>query len=319
MFKRKLGYTDLELTVTGIGTWAIGGSDWRYGWGPQDDELSIRAIRRGLDLGINWIDTAPAYGNGHSEQIVGRAIKGLSPRPLIATKCGLAGDGKGGVRGYLKKNGILSEIEFSLKNLDIERIDILQIHWPIPDGDIEEAWRAIQIAIRQGKVRYAGVSNFNTAQLDRINKIAPAASLQPPYSMLKRDIEIDILPYCSAKNIGVIVYSPMQKGLLSGKMTANRVNSFPDNDHRKTDPLFIPPLLNKNLCLASSLADFAAKRGKTAGQAAIAWVLRKPEVTSAIAGIRNESQAEEIAKAGSWSLSEEELLEIDGIIKDNTF
>jgi aryl-alcohol dehydrogenase-like predicted oxidoreductase len=314
MKTKKLGWTDLELTRIGIGTWAIGGDSWRYGWGHQDDLLSIKAIRAGLSLGINWIDTAAAYGNGHSEQIVGLAIKGISPKPVIATKCGLVSDGKGGVKGFLKKESILKEIESSLKNLGVECIDLLQIHWPNPDGDIEEAWRAMKTAKKQGKIRYAAVSNFSVNQMERVGKIAPVASLQPPYSMIKRDIEKNLLPYCLSKNIGIIVYSPMQKGLLSGKMTLERVKSFPDNDHRKADPMFQSPAVETNLELASSLEAFASKAGKTAGQAAIAWTLRRPEITAAIAGIRNKEQIQKIVQAASWELSDGEIKEIEKMI-----
>jgi aryl-alcohol dehydrogenase-like predicted oxidoreductase len=314
MNKRKLGSTDLELTCIGIGTWAIGGGDWKYGWGEQDDRSSINAIRKGLELGINWIDTAPAYGLGHSERIVGQAIAGVSPKPVIATKCGLVSDNQGGIRGFLKRASILKEIENSLKNLNIDRLDLLQIHWPNPDGDIEEAWRAINDAKRQGKVRYAGVSNFNSNQILRASAIAPVASLQPPYSMINRGIEKNLLPFCAEQNIGVVVYSPMQKGLLSGSMSRKRISSLPKNDHRCSDPDFKDPNLAANLQLAESLTTFAAKSGKTAAQCSIAWILRRPEVTAAIVGIRNQQQIQQVADASSWNLSNDEVAEIHILI-----
>ena len=303
------------MTCVGIGTWAIGG-EWRYGWGPQDERDSIAAIRRGLELGLNWIDTAPAYGLGKSEQIVGKAIKGVSPRPIIATKCGLVPDGSpGGVTHRLKRESVMRELEASLKNLGIDTIDVYQIHWPQPDRDIEEAWRAMDDARRQGKIRYAAVSNFNVRQIQRVDAIAPVASVQLPYSMLRRDVETGLLPYCGANNIGVIVYSPMQKGLLTGKITRERVKNFLATDHRRFDPQFNEPALIANLEFAAWLSAFAAERGRTPAQCAIAWTLRRPEVTAAIVGTRSPEQIEETARAGEWTLSGEDLAMIDAMLE----
>ncbi|MCD6257929.1 aldo/keto reductase [Candidatus Aerophobetes bacterium] len=315
METKKLGYTDLNLTRIGLGTWAIGGGNWKYGWGPQDDKESIAAIHRALELGINWIDTAAIYGLGHSEEIVGEAIKGLTHKPIIATKCGRVWDKDGNIYGYLKKDGIRSEVEASLKRLKIDVIDLYQIHWPDPDEDIEEGWGTIADLIREGKIRYAGVCNFSVEQLKRIQPIHPVASLQPPYSILVRDVENELLEYCSKNNIGVIVYSPMQKGLLTGKFTRERVENLPLNDHRRNDPLFQEPKLSVNLELVEKLRSIAQKRGKTVAQLAIAWVLRRPEVTAAIVGARHPHQIEETAVAGDWVLPKEDIAAIDKLLK----
>ncbi len=293
MRKRKLGWTDLELTVIGFGSWALGGGGWESGWGPQDDEESIAAIHRALDLGINWIDTAAVYGLGHSEEIIAKALRGMSEKPIIATKCGLVWNEKGEVFGCLKRDSIRKEVEDSLRRLEVEVIDLYQIHWPDPDPDIEEAWSTMADLVKEGKIRYAGVSNFNVEQMKRIEKIHPIASLQPPYSMIMRDIEKEILPYCAEKNMGVIVYSPMQKGLLTGKFTPERVKNLPPDDHRRSDPQFNEPLLSINLELVEKLKPIAEKHGRTLAQLAIAWVLRRPEVTAAIVGTRRPSQIEE--------------------------
>ena len=314
MKTRKLGRTDLNLSTIGLGTWAIGGSGWKFSWGPQDDRESISAIRRALELGINWIDTAAVYGLGHSEEIVGKAIRGLRDKPIIATKCGRLGDRKGNLFGRLKKESIRSEVEASLKRLKIEVIDLYQIHWPEPDEDIEEAWTTLGDLIKEGKIRYAGVSNFNIKQLKRVQPIHPVASLQPPYSMLERGIEEKILQYCSANNIGVIVYSPMQKGLLTGKFTRERVQNLPEDDHRRIDPRFQDPELSANLKLVEDLSSIAEKSGRTVAQLAIAWVLRRPEVTVAIVGARRPSQIEETVVAGDWVLSKEHITAIEALL-----
>ena len=315
MRARKLGWTDIELTAVGLGTWAMGGSGWQFSWGPQDDEESIATIRYSLEIGINWIDTAAVYGLGHSEEIVGRAIEGLRDRPIIATKCGRAWDEKGDLYGLLKREKIRSEIESSLKKLKLDVIDLYQIHWPNPEEDIEEAWGTVADLVKEGKVRYGGVSNFNGAQLKRIQTIHPVASLQPPYSMLRRDIEDELLSYCAENNIGVIVYSPMQKGLLTGKFSKERVQNLPESDHRHRDPLFQEPRLDANLELVEQLRKIAGKSGRTVAQLAIAWVLRRPEVTSAIVGARHPSQIEETAAAGDWILSEEDIAAIDALLE----
>jgi len=314
MQTRKLGWTDLNLSTIGLGTWAIGGGGWKFSWGPQDDKESISAIRRALELGINWIDTAAVYGLGHSEEIVGKAIKGLRDKPIIATKCERVWDRDGNIFGRLKKESIHSEVEASLKRLKIEVIDLYQIHWPEPDEDIEEAWTTLGDLIKKGKIRYAGVSNFNLEQLKRVQPIHPLASLQPPYSMLERGIEKKILEYCSANNIGVIAYSPMQKGLLTGKFTKERAHKLPEDDHRRRDPRFQEPELSANLKLVEDLRSISEKNGKTVAQLAIAWVLRRPEVTSAIVGARRPSQIEETVVAGDWVLSKEDIAAIEALL-----
>lgn len=314
MHIRKLGYTDLNLTTIGLGTWAIGGGGWRFGWGPQDDKDSISTIQRGIELGINWIDTAAIYGFGHAEEIVGKAIKELSEKPIIATKCSRLWDDEGNITGNLKKESIHSEIEASLKRLNLEVIDLYQIHWPIPDEDIEEGWSTLGDLIKEGKIRYAGVSNFSVKQLKRIQTIHPVASIQPPYSMLQRGIEDNLLDYCSSNNIGIIVYSPMQKGLLTGKITKERIENLPEDDHRRMDPLFKEPLLSTNLQLVDKLSSFAKKNGKTVAQLAIAWVLSRPEITAAIVGARRSSQIEETVIAGNWVLSNSDIAAIEAIL-----
>ena len=316
MRKRKLGWTDLELTVIGFGSWALGGGGWESGWGPQDDEESIAAIHRALDLGINWIDTAAVYGLGHSEEIIAKALRGMSEKPIIATKCGLVWNEKGEVFGCLKRDSIRKEVEDSLRRLEVEVIDLYQIHWPDPDPDIEEAWSTMADLVKEGKIRYAGVSNFNVEQMKRIEKIHPIASLQPPYSMIMRDIEKEILPYCAEKNMGVIVYSPMQKGLLTGKFTPERVKNLPPDDHRRSDPQFSEPLLSINLELVEKLKPIAEKHGRTLAQLAIAWVLRRPEVTAAIVGTRRPSQIEETFPAGDWELAAEDIEAIEKLLQE---
>lgn len=317
MKKRRLGYTDLKLSPVGLGTWAMGGGGWAFGWGPQDDEESIATIRYALKQGVNWIDTAPVYGLGHSEEMVGQAIKDLREKVVIATKCGLVWDERAKISGRLKKESIRREVEASLKRLDIEVIDLYQIHWPDPDQEIEEAWSAIADLVKEGKVRYIGVSNFNLEQLERIQPIHPVASLQPPYSMLNRGIEEGLLDYCSIHNIGVIAYSPMECGLLTGKYTKEGIQNLPPDDWRRTEnPHFREPELSANLKLIEGLHPIAEKNGKTLSQLAVAWVLRRPEVTAAIVGARRPSQIEETAVAGEWTLSKEDLAAIEVLLEE---
>ena len=313
MQTRKLGFSDLHLTIVGLGTWAIGG-EWAYGWGPQDDAESIGAIRRALDLGINWLDTAPAYGLGHSEEVVGRAIAGRRDEVIIATKCSLVWDENRKVGGRLKAESVRREAEASLRRLNVEVIDLYQIHWPNPDEDIEEGWGVIADLIKEGKVRYGGVSNFSVAQLRRVQPIHPVASLQPPYSMLRRGVEDELYPYCAANDIGVIAYSPMQAGLLTGKFTRERVESLPNGDWRKRSEEFQEPQLSVNLALVDKLRPIAERNGRTLAQLAIAWVLRRPELTAAIVGARRPSQIEETAQAGDWELSAEDIAEIGALL-----
>jgi aryl-alcohol dehydrogenase-like predicted oxidoreductase len=297
-----------------LGTWAIGG-EWVYGWGPQDDAESITAIHRAFDRGINWLDTAAVYGLGHSEKVVGQAIAGRRDEVLIATKCGLVWDeGSTEPYGLLRAVSVRREVEASLRRLNVEVIDLYQIHWPNPDEEIEEAWSTIADLIQEGKVRYGGVSNFSVEQLERVQAIHPVASLQPPYSMLRRGVEEELLSYCAANDIGVIVYSPMQAGLLTGKFTRERAANLPDGDWRKRNPYFQEPELGANLALVEKLRPIAERNNKTLAQLAIAWVLRHPEITSAIVGARRPSQIEETAQAGDWTVVEEDIADIEVLL-----
>ncbi len=317
METRKLGYTDLQLTRIGLGTWAIGGGGWDYGWGPQDDARSLATIDRALELGINWIDTAAVYGLGHSEEIVGQAVAGRRHDVIIATKCGLVWDeGSTSPYGRLTAQSVRQEAEDSLRRLDIDVIDLYQIHWPDPEEQIEEAWTAIAELIQEGKVRYGGVSNFSVAQLDRIRPIHPVASVQPPYNMLAREIEEDLLAYCAENDIGVITYSPMMSGLLTGKYDRDSIEALADDDWRKESTQFTEPELTANLKLIEGLQPIAQRSGKTVAQLAIAWVLRRPEVTGAIVGARRPDQIEETVRAGEWQLSEEDLAEVESLLKE---
>jgi len=316
MQTRTLGWTEVKLTTVGLGTWAIGGGNWEFAWGPQNDQESIETIHQALDMGINWIDTAAVYGLGHSEEIVGRAIKGMKERPFVATKCGRVWDDQGRITGNLTRESVRREAENSLRRLGVEVIDLFQIHWPDPDHQIEEGWATIADLIKEGKIRYGGVSNFNVEQLKRIQKIHPVASLQPPYSMLRREAEKELFPYCAEQHIGVIVYSPMQKGLLTGKITPERVKNFAPDDHRRNDPMFQEPQLSSNLKLVEKLRSIAEKEGRSVAQLAIAWVLRRPEVTAAIVGARRPDQIKETAPAGDWSLSPQIIETIEGWLKE---
>ncbi len=310
MRKRKLGYTDLELTTVGLGAWAIGGP-WQWGWGPQDDRESIATIQRALDLGVNWIDTAAVYGLGHSEEIVGKAIAGRRNEVIIATKCGLVWDARGRVSGRLKAWSVRQELEASLRRLNVDVIDLYQIHWPNPDEDIEEAWGEMAKAVEEGKVRYIGVSNFSVEQIKRVQKIHPVASLQPPYSMLRRDVETELLPFCAENRIGVVAYSPMGSGLLTGKFTRERLQQLPQDDWRRRSPAFNEPEFSVNLELVEQLRKIASRYGRSVAQLAIAWVLRRPEVTSAIVGARRPDQIEETAPAADWELPQQVVEEVE--------
>jgi aryl-alcohol dehydrogenase-like predicted oxidoreductase len=313
---RKLGYTDLNLTTVGFGTWAIGGGDWQWGWGPQDDSDSVAAIRCGLDEGINWIDTAAAYGLGHAEEVIGHAIAGRRDEVIIATKCGLVWDkGSTDVYGRLTSASVRAECEASLKRLGVEVIDLYQIHWPNDEEYLEEGWSTIADLIKEGKLRYAGISNFSKEQIKRVQTIHPVASLQPPYSMLERGVEAELLAYCAANDIGVVAYSPMQTGMLTGKYTRESVASLPDSDWRKEqNPDFKEPALSANLALIEGLRPIAERNNKTVAQLAVAWVLRRSEVTAAIVGARRPSHIEETVKAGDWELSANDITEIDALL-----
>jgi aryl-alcohol dehydrogenase-like predicted oxidoreductase len=317
MHTRQLGKSDMHITPIGLGTWAIGGGNWEFGWGSQDDDASIATIHRALDLGINWIDTAAVYGLGHSEEIVGRALKGRSDRPFIFTKCSLVWNDRREVSNSLKEQSLRREVENSLRRLQTDTIDLYQIHWPDPEPDIEEGWSALAKFKDEGKVRYIGVSNFTIEQMQRAQKIAPITSLQPPYSLIDSAIEHDILPYCQERHIGVIVYSPMMSGLLTGKMTPERVASFPADDWRKRDAEFQEPRLSRNLRLASLLQDIGYPYGRSTGEAAIAWTLRHPAVTGAIVGARRPEQIADLVGAAEFRLSKSELARIEKFLQEN--
>ena len=313
METRTLGNSDLHITPVGYGAWAIGGSGWQFAWGSQDDNDSIAAIHRALELGVNWIDTAAVYGLGHSEEVVARALKSWSgPRPYVFTKCGLRWDDRGQVQKVLKADSIRSEVENSLRRLGVDVIDLYQIHWP-PDpdsADLEEGWSTMAELKREGKVRWIGVSNFNVQQLRRASAIAPVTSLQPPYSLVHREVEGELLPFCQREHIGVIVYSPMASGLLTGAMTRERIATLPTDDWRKGNPDFNEPNLSRNLALVDRLQQIAKRHDRSAGEVAVAWVLRNPAVTGAIVGARNAKQAEGVMRAGDLRLTGDEILEI---------
>lgn len=314
MQTRQLGNSDLNITPIGYGAWAIGGSGWQFAWGHQDDTDSIAAIHSALELGVNWIDTAAVYGLGHSEEVVARALQSWSgPRPYVFTKCGLRWDASGQVRKVLRADSIRAEFDFSLRRLGVDVIDLYQIHWP-PDPDsaeLEEGWATMSNLKREGKVRWIGVSNFNLQQLGRANAIAPVTSLQPPYSLLHRQVENDILPHCQSEGIGAIVYSPMGSGLLTGAMTRERIANLPKDDWRKGHSDFTEPNLSRNLALVDRLQQIARGRGRSAGEVAVAWTLQNPAVTGAIVGARNSHQAEGVMRAGELRLTEEEIRQIE--------
>jgi aryl-alcohol dehydrogenase-like predicted oxidoreductase len=318
MQTRKLGWTDLSFTTIGLGSWAMGGAGWRAAWGPQDDADSIATIRRAVELGVNWVDTAAIYGLGHAEEVVGRALEGLSHKPIIATKCSRLWDDTGTPYGNLKPDSLRAECEASLRRLGVDTIDLYQMHWPYPDPDIEEGWGTMAKLVKEGKLRYIGVCNYSVAQLKRILPIHPVASLQPPYSMLVRGVEQDLLPFCAANNIGVVAYSPMQKGLLTGKVTREWVDGLAESDHRRRDAMFQEPQLSANQELVDGLRPIAQRNGKTLAQLAIAWVLRRPEVTAAIVGARRPAQIEETVAAGDWTLSAEDIAIIEALLIERT-
>jgi aryl-alcohol dehydrogenase-like predicted oxidoreductase len=322
MTLRTLGQTDLRITPIGIGAWAIGGGKWEFAWGPQDDKESIAAIHAGLDRGMNWIDTAAVYGLGHSETVVGRATKALRTRPYIFTKCSLVWDESGKVSHDLQAGSIRREAEASLKRLGVDTIDLYQIHWPAwsgnPEsaspGSIEEAVGALAKLKAEGKIRHIGVSNFNARQMQRALTVAPVTSLQPPYSLLATEVESSTLPFALEHGIGVIVYSPMASGMLSGAMTRERIARLPEDDWRKRSPNFQEPLLSRNLRLVEMLRAIGKRRNATPGEVAIAWTLRNPAVTGAIVGVRNAEQVSGIAGAADVNLSAHEVLEIKQVL-----
>jgi len=319
MTRREIGNSDLAITPIGIGAWAMGGGQWEWSWGPQNDDDSQAAIYQGLNRGLNWIDTAAVYGLGHSETVVGRALKGMVDRPYVFTKCSLIWDDSGQISHNLQRHSIHREVEASLKRLSLEQIDLYQIHWPAwkgaPEsaspGSIEEAVGALTELQQQGKIRYIGVSNFDTAQLKRALAVAPISSLQPPYSLLERSAEKSVLPFAQANQVGVIVYSPMYSGLLSGAVTEERIARLAEDDWRKRNPNFQQPLLSQNLRLVETLRNIGSAHGLSAGEVAIAWTLRNPAVTGAIVGVRTPTQVNGIIGAATLRLSGEELFEIE--------
>ncbi|MCW2782806.1 MAG: aldo/keto reductase [Marmoricola sp.] len=307
-----LGDTGLDITRVGFGAWAIGGGGWEFGWGPQDDDDSIAAIHRALDGGVNWIDTAAAYGFGHSEEVVGRALEGVTERPYVFTKASLLeGPGRTVVHS-LKRDSVLREAEASLKRLRVDSIDLYQIHWPDPEPEIEEGWAALAELKEQGLVRHIGVSNFDVAQLRRMQEIAPVETLQPQYSLVTRDVESEILPFAETEGIGVIAYSPMGSGLLTGKMTRERIAQLADDDWRKRDPRFQEPLLSRHLDLVQRLTTVAERHDTTPGAVAIAWTLRNSAVDGAIVGFRRPDQVDSLLTAAGLDLTHDDVAEIEG-------
>lgn len=314
MQTKQLGNSDLNITSIGVGAWAIGGGGWAFGWGQQDDNDSIAAIRAALDAGMNWIDTAPVYGFGHSEEVVGKALEGVSKKPYIFTKCSrLEGPNKVPY-GSLKADSIRRECEDSLRRLKVDVIDLYQVHWPQPDEDIEEGWTTLAKLKEEGKVRWIGVSNFSVEQMKRAQKIAPITSLQPPYSLVSPESEQNVLPHALENNIGVIVYSPMKAGLLTGKMTRERIQNMPEDDWRQRNPAFQEPQLSRNLELVELLRKIGARYGRTPGEVAIAWTLKNPAVTAAIVGVRRPDQVPGVAGALEFRLGAEEIGEIESFV-----
>lgn len=313
MQTRQLGNSDLQLTPLGIGAWAMGGSGWAFAWSQQDDDESISAIHAALDAGMNWIDTAAVYGLGHSEEVVAKALAGRTIKPYVFTKCGRNWNEDRQIVKLLKRDAIRQECENSLRRLKVDVIDLYQMHWPEPDEDVEEGWETMAKLKEEGKVRWIGVSNFNAEQLCRAQKIAPITSLQPPYSLIRREVEADVFPFCSVHNLGVLAYSPMGSGLLTGAMTRERVENLPEDDWRKRGPQFQEPLLTRNLKIADKLKEIAARHNRTAGEAALAWVLANSVITAAIVGVRNAEQVGGIIGAMEFRLTEEEIAEIEAL------
>jgi aryl-alcohol dehydrogenase-like predicted oxidoreductase len=315
MKTKQLGNSDLNITPIGFGAWAIGGGGWEFSWGRQDDNESVAAIKAALDAGVNWIDTAAVYGLGHSEEVVARALAGLRTRPYVFTKCSMVWDEKRKIRNCLKAESVRRECEASLKRLKLDAIDLYQIHWPVPDEDIEEGWAAMARLKEEGKVRHIGVSNFKVEQIRRAQAIAPVTSLQPRYSLIHREIETDVLPMTARENIGVIAYSPMGSGLLTGAMTPERIAGMSAEDWRRRNRDFQEPLLTRHLRLVEVLRTIGARHGGTPGEVAIAWVLSNPAVTAAIVGARRPDQVSGIIGASQFSLSQADIEEIEAFSK----
>jgi len=317
MQKRQLGTSDLHITPMGVGAWAMGGAGWAFAWGSQDDAQSIAAIRAALDAGINWIDTAAVYGLGHSEEVVARALEGISPRPYVFTKCARTWNERREIVKSLKRDSIRKELEDSLRRLKVDVIDLYQMHWPEPDEDLEEGWATLAELKREGKVRHIGVSNFSVEQMRRAQRIAPITSVQPPYSIVTPEAEEAILPYAAEHRIGAIVYAPMKSGLLTGAMTRERAASLPADDWRTRSPLFREPQLSRNLALVELLREIGNRHGRTPGEVAIAWTLRNPVVTGAIVGLRAPGHVRGIIGAAEFRLSENEIAEIASYMATN--
>ncbi len=314
MITKQLGNSDLFVTPIGFGAWAIGGSGWEFAWGNQDDKDSIATIREGLRAGINWIDTAAVYGLGHSEEVVARALEGVHDKPYIFTKCSMIWDERRQIGHSLKAESIKRECEASLRRLRVDAIDLYQIHWPNPEEDIEEGWAAMAALQKQGKVRHIGVSNFNVEQMRRAQAIAPITSVQPRYSLLHREIEPEILPFVVSERIGVIAYSPMASGLLTGAMTRERIAGLPHDDWRKGHSDFTEPQLSRNLELVGLLRAIGKYHGRSPGEVAVAWVLNHSAVTAAIVGARRPGQVGGIVGAAEFRLSRQELEEIEELV-----
>lgn len=314
MKQRQLGQSDLSISALGFGAWAIGGNGWEWGWGAQEDQESVRALHRAFELGVNWVDTAPAYGMGHSEEVVGRALREWAgPRPLVFTKCGLKWNDQGNLDRDLSPDRLRQECEDSLRRLGVDTIDLYQIHWPNDDpAEAESAWKVVNELREAGKVRYVGVSNFDVYLMERMQPHAPVTSLQPSYSLISRDVEDTILPYCRDLGVGVLVYSPMASGLLSGRMTRERIAALPDDDWRRKSEDFQEPQLSRHLALVDRLAAAGRDRGVSAGVMALAWTLRDPVVSGAIVGIRRPDQIEQLAVASEIECSLEEWRQIEG-------
>jgi aryl-alcohol dehydrogenase-like predicted oxidoreductase len=310
MQTRQLGNSDLHITPLGVGAWAMGGAGWAFSWSHQDDDASISAIYAALDAGMNWIDTAAVYGLGHSEEVVAKALKGRANRPYVFTKCARIWDVNRQIGKSLKADSVRRELEASLRRLQVDVIDLYQIHWPEPDEEVEEGWATLARLKEEGKVRWIGVSNFSLDQLKRAQAIFPITSLQPPYSLIRREVEESVLPYCAEHNIGVIAYSPMGSGLLTGSMTRERLASLPEDDWRRRGPQFQEPLVTRNLKIVGKLKEIASRHNRSAGEAAIAWVLRNSVVTGAIVGVRNREQVAGVIGAMDFRLSDAEIDEI---------
>jgi aryl-alcohol dehydrogenase-like predicted oxidoreductase len=319
MQTRRLGNSDLLITPLGVGAWAMGGGDWAFGWGNQEDQDSVDAIHAALDAGWNWIDTAAVYGLGHAEEVVGRALKQRSgTKPYVFTKCERVWDAERKIGKCLKRESIKQEVESSLRRLQVDVIDLYQIHWPEPDEDIEEGWQTMVELQREGKVRWIGLSNFSASQMARVAPFGAITSLQPPYSIVSPEIEESILPYCAENQIGVIVYSPMKSGLLTGKMTAERVAQMPDNDFRKRAIHFNEPYLSRNLKLVYEvLSPIASNHDRNVGEVALAWALRRPEVSGAIVGLRSPAQLKQLQAAAEFRLSSDEVSQIQQFMEAN--